>query len=84
MRFFHDGYAGYQWLRMALCHTAELEGAKLSGEIELDEPRFGGVRKGQRGHGTRGTSIVFGLLVRNGGCAKVVESVSGETLMNHI
>ena len=32
----------YQRLRMALFHTAELEGAKLSGEIELDESCFGG------------------------------------------
>lgn len=35
----------YQRLRIALFHTAELEGAKLSGEIELDEPCFGGVRR---------------------------------------
>jgi hypothetical protein len=31
----------YQRLRMALFHTAELEGAKLSGEIEMDESYFG-------------------------------------------
>ena len=36
----------YQRLRIALFHTTELEGAKLSGEIELDESYFGGARKG--------------------------------------
>ena len=52
----------YQRLRIALFHTVELEGAKLSGEIELDESYFGGVRKGRRGRGARGKSIVFGRL----------------------
>ena len=37
----------YQRLRMVLFHTAELEGAKLSGEIEMDESYFGGARKGK-------------------------------------
>ena len=49
----------YQRLRMVLFHTAELEGAKLSGEIEMDESYFGGARKGQRGRGARGKSIVL-------------------------
>lgn len=75
----------YQHLRTALFHVAELEGAKLSGEIELDESYFGGVRKGQRGRGARGKSIVFGLLERDGRVyTKVVESVSAETLLTHI
>jgi len=43
----------YQGLRMVLFHTAELEGAKLSGEIEMDESYFGDVRKDQRGRGAR-------------------------------
>ncbi|NDB23339.1 MAG: hypothetical protein EB024_04400 [Burkholderiaceae bacterium] len=34
----------YQRLRMVLFHTAELEGAKLSGEIEMDESYFGGAK----------------------------------------
>src|SRR5450756_1027374 len=46
-----DGARVYQRLRIALFHTAELEGAKLSGEIELDESYFGGARKGKRGRG---------------------------------
>lgn len=75
----------HQRLRIALFHTAELEGAKLSGEIELDESYFGGVRKGQRGRGARSKSIVFGLLERDGRVyTKVVEPASAETLMTHI
>src|ERR1039457_4450878 len=35
----------YQRLRIALFHAAELEGAKLSGEIELDESYFGGMKQ---------------------------------------
>ena len=31
----------YQRLRMVLFHTAELEGGKLSGEIEMDESYWG-------------------------------------------
>jgi transposase len=75
----------YQHLRQLLFHVAEVEGARLSGEIELDESYFGGARKGQRGRGARGKSIVFGLLERDGRVySKVVESVSAETLMAHI
>jgi transposase len=75
----------YQRLREVLFHTAELEGAKLSGEIELDESYFGGKRKGLRGRGAAGKSIVFGLLERDGRVyTKVVEDVTAETLMTHI
>jgi len=68
-----------------LFHIAEREGAKLSGEIELDEAYFGGVRKGQRGRGARCKSIVCGLLERDSRVyTKVVESVSAETVMTPI
>ena len=52
----------YQRLREALFHVTELEGGKLKGEIELDESYFGGKRKGHRGRGAAGKSVVFGLL----------------------
>ena len=64
---------------------AELEGSRLSGEIELDESYFGGRRKGQRGRGAKGKSIVFGLLERDGRvCTKVVEEVTADELMSII
>lgn len=77
----------YQRLRTFIFHIAELEGAtnKMSGEIEMDEAYFGGRRKGKRGRGAAGKSIVFGLLERDGRVyTKVVENVSAETLMAHI
>ena len=75
----------YQKLRSALYHITELEGAKLSGEIEMDESYFGGRRKGKRGRGAAGKSIVFGLLERDGKVyTRVVEGVSADDLMTII
>ena len=75
----------YQRLREALFHLTELEAGRLKGEIELDEAYFGGRRKGKRGRGARGKSVVFGLLERDGKVyTKVVQSVTAEELMRHI
>ena len=75
----------YQHLREALYHVAELEGKKLNGEIEMDEAYFGGRRKGRRGRGARGKSVVFGLLERDGRVyTRVVKQVSKEELMSII
>jgi len=57
----------------------------MSGEIELDEAYFGGRRKGKRGRGAAGKSVVFGLLERDGRVyTKVVDAVSKEILMEVI
>ena len=75
----------YQRLREALFHVTELEGGKLKGEIELDEAYFGGRRKGKRGRGAAGKSIVFGLLERDGRVyTRVVTHLTAEELMRHI
>ena len=75
----------YQRLREAIYHVAELEAGKLRGEIEIDEAYFGGRRKGKRGRGAAGKSIVFGLLERDGRVyTKVVERVTADELMTHI
>jgi transposase len=75
----------YQHLRESLYHTAELEAGRLRGEIELDEAYFGGHRKGKRGQGAAGKSLVFGLLERHGRVyTRVVENVTAEQLMRHI
>ena len=75
----------YQHMREAIYHVAELEAGKLKGEIEIDEAYFGGRRKGKRGRGAAGKSIVFGLLERNGQVyTKVVEQVTADELMSHI
>ena len=75
----------YRKMREILYHICELEGARMSGEIEIDEAYFGGKRKGNRGRGARGKSVVFGLLERDGRVyTKVVYSLTAPTLMEII
>jgi len=75
----------YHRVREAIYHVAELEAGKLKGEIEIDEAYFGGRRKGRRGRGASGKSIVFGLLERDGRVyTKVVEQVTADELMAYI
>ena len=55
--------------------------ALLSGEIEVDESYFGGVRKGKRGRGAAGKIPVFGLLKRGGKVhAVIIPNARAETL----
>ena len=54
----------YQWLRRLI--ASQVERYELSGEVEVDESYFGGVRKGRRGRGAAGKVPVFGLLKRGG------------------
>jgi transposase len=51
----------YQSLREAIYHITELEGKKLSGEIEMDEAYFGGRRKGMRGLELRAKALYSGF-----------------------
>jgi transposase len=54
----------------------------LDGEIELDESYFGGERKGKRGRGAAGKTVVFGLLKRGGKVyTKVIGDTKADTLM---
>ena len=54
----------------------------MSGEIEVDESYFGGVRKGKRGRGAAGKLPVFGLLKRGGWVYTVmIPNARGDTLM---
>src|SRR3989338_4542549 len=75
----------YDNLRLAIIRQCEQEAGRMSGEIELDEAYFGGRRKGRRGRGAAGKSVVFGLLERDGRVyTKVVDAVSKEILMDVI
>lgn len=75
----------YDNLRLDIVRECEREAEKLSGEIELDETYFGGRRKGKRGRGAAGKSIVFGLLERDGRVyTRIVDDVSKEILMDVI
>ena len=54
----------------------------LKGELEADEAYFGGKRKGQRGRGAGGKTIVYGILERGGKVSvSIVQNVSAESLM---
>lgn len=72
-------------VRELLFHQCELEGKKLSGEIEIDEAYFGGKRKGKRGRAAAGKSVVFGLLERDGRVyTRMVQTLTAENLMSII
>jgi transposase-like protein len=54
----------------------------LTDEVEVDETYVGGKRRGKRGRGASGKSIVFGMTERNGNAiAKVVPNVKRNTLL---
>ena len=59
----HTARLFFHKLRELIAARLEAETpALLSGEIEVDESYFGGVRKGKRGRGAAGKIPVFGLL----------------------
>lgn len=75
IRFFHK-------LRCAIASKQQKRAAQLCGEIEVDESYFGGIRKGKRGRGAAGKTIVFGLLKRGGKVYTVpVADVKQKTLL---
>lgn len=58
------------------------DGLQVSGEVEADETYVGGRRRGKRGRGAAGKSIVAGVVERKGNVvAKKVENVKAETLV---
>lgn len=59
--------------------------AQLSGEIEVDETYYGGRRKGKRGRGAAGKTIVLGFKQRKGRVKTIViPNVKGRTLARTI
>lgn len=44
----------------------ELKQLKMSGRLEMDEALFGGHRRGKRGWGAEGKTMIFGIYRRNG------------------
>jgi len=66
-------------------HLADEAKEIFNGEIEIDESYFGGVRKGKRGRGAAGKTIVFGMLKRHGKVyTVVVDNTRTTTLMTEI
>jgi transposase-like protein len=56
----------YRKIRRIIAEKLETEASEFTGEIELDESYFGGIRKGKRGRGAAGKVPVFGILKRGG------------------
>jgi len=75
--------AAYYFHRLREIITLEIENESLlSGEFEVDESYFGGVRKGKRGRGAAGKVPVFGILKRGGKVyTQVIPDARGQTLM---
>ncbi len=78
--------AAYYFHRLReIINKATEDEAPFSGEIEVDESYFGGIRKGKRGRGSGGKVPVFGLLKRGGRVyAKAIPDTKGKTLMGII
>lgn len=76
----------YKKIRQIISYHLEKEAKEVfKGEIEIDESYFGGVRKGKRGRGAAGKTIVFGMLKRGGKVyTVVVENTKTLTLMAEI
>lgn len=57
----------------------------MSGEVEADETMVGGKRKGRRGRGAAGKTVVFGKLERGSKrvSAAIVPNVKAATLLPH-
>ncbi len=70
------------YLRLRKLIASKLPSYDLSGEIEVNESYFGGVRKGKRGRGAGGKVAVFGLL-KHGGKAytAIIPNAKTETLL---
>jgi transposase len=74
----------YRKLRETIAERIEDE-SHMSGEIEVDESYFGGVRKGKRGRGAAGKVPVFGLLKRGGKVyTRMLPNARQETLLSII
>jgi transposase len=75
----------FRTIREILFHQTELEGKKLSGQIEIDEAYFGGRKKGNIGRRVWSKSVVFGLLERDGRVyTRVVDNLTAQNLMEII
>jgi transposase len=73
---------GYDIIRHAIVEELAKSDDLLKGEVEADEAYFGGKRKGNRGRGAAGKTIVFGILERNHKVSvSIVPDVSAESLM---
>ena len=74
--------AAYYFKRLRQLIASKEPAFELSGEVEVDESYFGGIRKGKRGRGAGGKVAVFGLLKRNGRVFTcIIPNAKTETLL---
>jgi transposase len=72
----------YHKIRGIIFQNLACKAGVFAGEIEVDESYFGGTRKGKRGRGAAGKTIVFGLLKRGDKVyVQVVDDTKRSTLM---
>ena len=72
----------YRKILMIIGEKLEAAASAFSGEIELDESYFGGVRKSKRGRGAAGKVPVFGILKRGGTVyIQSIDNTRTDTLM---
>jgi len=76
-------HKAFDAIRRSIVYELAKSDKELKGEIEADESYFGGKRKGNRGRGAGGKTIVYGILERGGKVSvSIVRDVSGESLLN--
>ncbi|MGI8738530.1 MAG: IS1595 family transposase [Gammaproteobacteria bacterium] len=72
---------GHELRKLMAARNEANNPSPISGHIEADETYVGGRRKGTRGRGAKGKTIVFGMLQREGSVkAKVVPNIKRKTL----
>jgi transposase len=77
----HTATLFYRKIRERIAAKLEDE-SPFSGEVEVDESYFGGIRKGKRGRGAAGKIPVFGILKRGGKVyTKVIPDTAASTLI---
>jgi transposase len=78
---YHTVRLFYQKIRKLIAEKIQ-DHVPFSGEIEVDESYFGGVRKGKRGRGAAGKIPVFGILKRGGKVyTQMIHNTRSHTLM---
>ena len=74
--------ASYYFQRLREIIALQQPSFELSGEVEVDESYFAGVRKEKRGRGAGGKVAVFGLLKRGGKVYScIIQNAKTSTLM---
>jgi len=73
---------GYRMFRQIRTILTENDTEPLKGEVEVDETYVGGKRRGKRGRGAEGKTVVLGMVERKGRIhAEIIPNVRASTLI---